>query len=173
VVFGNSFTDEYVVAHELSHMWFGDSIGLTTWKDIWLNEGFATYASALWNEHVGGREALDDEIRFYYEQMAFVSAFSEPIGDPGPDNLFGQDVYFRGALTLHVLRLEVGDEPFFNILRTYYDRFRDGNATTTDFIAVSEEISGLALDEFFEAWLYQVDLPDIPQMGLTATDFSQ
>jgi aminopeptidase N len=175
VVFGDSFTDEYVVAHELSHMWFGDSVGLTAWKDIWLNEGFATYASMLWNEHAYGREALDNEITANYEQFALFGEFfsDQPIGDPGPDNLFGQDIYYRGALTLHALRLEVGDQAFFDILRTYAGRFAHGNATTGDFIAVAEEVSGQQLDEFFDAWLFQTELPEIPQMGLSAADFSE
>lgn len=175
VVFGDSFTEEYVVAHELSHMWFGDSVGLTAWKDIWLNEGFATYASMLWNEHAYGREALDEEIAANYEQFALFREFfsDQPIGDPGPDNLFGQDIYYRGALTLHALRLEVGDETFFDILRTYAARFAHGNATTGDFMAVAEEVSGQQLDEFFDGWLFQVELPDIPQMGLSAADFSE
>lgn len=174
VVFGDSFTDEYVVAHELSHMWFGDSVGLTEWKDIWLNEGFATYASMLWNEHTYGREAMDQEITFNYEQIALYGFFlTEPIGDPGADNLFGQDVYYRGALTLHALRLKVGDEAFFEILRTYTERFAHGNATTADFISIAEEVSGQPLDEFFDAWVYQLDLPDIPEMDLSAADFTE
>jgi aminopeptidase N len=174
VVFGDSFTDEYVVAHELSHMWFGDSIGLTTWQDIWLNEGFATYASTLWNEETNGAEALDGEIRFYYEQMAiFREFYSGPIGDPGTEDLFGRHVYYRGALTLHALRLKVGDDTFFDILRTYYQRFAHGNATTADFISVAEEVSGQDLTEFFDAWLFQTALPDIPEMGLSAADFAE
>ncbi len=175
VVFGDGFTDEYVVAHELSHMWFGDSVGLTVWKDIWLNEGFATYASMLWNEHAYGQDALDDEVRSNYEQLALYGEFlsGEPIGDPGADNLFGYDIYYRGALTLHALRLKVGDEAFFDILRTYSQRFAHSNATTADFITIAEEVSGQQLDEFFDAWLYQVDLPDIPEAGLSVGDFRE
>jgi aminopeptidase N len=156
-------------------MWFGDSVGLTTWQDIWLNEGFATYASMLWNEHAYGHEALEEEIVSNYQQFAqFGELFAtQPIGDPGPDNLFGYDIYYRGALTLHALRLTVGDSNFFDILRTYYGRFAHGNATTADFISVAEEVSGQHLTEFFDAWLFQTTLPDIPEMGLSAADFSQ
>ena len=170
VVFGRSFTYEQVVAHELSHMWFGDSVGLSVWKDIWLNEGFATYASMLWNEHAYGRETLDGEILTNYERLA---RGSQSIGDPGASNLFAYDIYYRGALTLHALRLKVGDGIFFDILKTYADRFVHSNATTADFIAVAEELSGQQLDAFFDAWLNQTDLPDIPEMGLSAEDFSE
>jgi aminopeptidase N len=175
VVFGDTFTDEYVVAHELSHMWFGDSVGLIEWKDIWLNEGFATYAQFLWDEHARGRTTMDQEVRDTYEQLATFGQFynDRPIGDPGADNLFSFGVYNRGGMTLHALRLDVGDGAFFNILRTFTARFGGGNATTQDFISVAEEISGQQLDNFFDAWLYQMELPDIPQMGLYASDFSQ
>jgi aminopeptidase N len=173
VVFGNSFTDEGVVAHELSHMWFGDSVGLKSWNDIWLNEGFATYATELWNEHAHGREVMDANIISVYEQFALYGEFfgDMTVGDPGPDNLFGYPVYYRGMLTLHALRLELGAEDFFEILRTYTTRFAHSNAATADFIAVAEEISGQQLDELFDAWLYRVTLPDIPQMELFAADF--
>lgn len=173
VVFGNTFTDEYVVAHELSHMWYGDSVGLATWQDIWLNEGFATYASMLWNEHAYGRDALDDEIISNYMLFAQFGEFvsSRPIGDPGRDDLFGLGVYDRGAMTLHALRLQIGDEAFFDVLRTYAQRFAHSNASTADFIAVAEEVSGQDLGAFFDAWVYSTALPDIPQMGLSAADF--
>ena len=175
VVFGDTFTYEYVVAHELSHMWFGDSVGLEEWKDIWLNEGFATYAQFLWDEHAQGRSVMDQEVRDTYQQIAMFGQLypEQPIGDPGPDNLFSFGVYNRGGVALHALRLEVGDEAFFNILRTYTERFGGGNAKTADFIALAEEVSGQQLDAFFDAWLYQMDLPDIPQMGLSAADFAQ
>ncbi len=175
IVFGEGFTDEYVVAHELAHMWFGDSVGLTRWQDIWLNEGFATYASTLWNEHAYGASALDEAVRGDYQTVAEFEQYSPqefpPPGDPGPKALFSTSVYLRGALTLHALRLKVGDDAFFDILRTYYARFAGGNATTGDFITVAEEVSGQQLDDLFDAWLYQEHIPDIPQMDLYRDDF--
>jgi aminopeptidase N len=97
------------------------------------------------------------------EELA--ARLSQPVilGDPTPDFLFSPVVYQRGALTLHALRLTVGDEVFFDILRTYTGRYHNANATTADFIAIAEEISGQELDQFFDAWLFAIDLPPLPQ----------
>lgn len=169
-VFGNWFIGEEVIVHELAHMWFGNSVTLANWQDIWLNEGFATYASWLWFEASQGADELDAIVEDYYGYMAGNPRLPAP-GDPGPNNLFAESVYFRGALTLHALRLEVGDQAFFEILRTYYEHFAYGNASTDDFIAVAEEVSGRDLDGFFDGWLYAANTPDIPEMGLFWEDF--
>ncbi len=87
------------------------------------------------------------------------------ISDPGAENMFSRDVYERGALTLHALRAEVGDEAFFNILRTYVERYSYSNVTTDDFIAVAEEVSGEQLDDLFNGWLYSADLPPLPRLS--------
>jgi aminopeptidase N len=93
------------------------------------------------------------------------------LGDPSPNNLFSGVVYVRGALTLHALRHKVGDDTFFDILRTYTEHFRDAHAETDDFISVAEEVSGQELVEWFNAWLFEAELPDIPEMGLYRADF--
>jgi aminopeptidase N len=156
---------ETVIAHELAHQWFGDSVSLTRWKDIWLNEGFATYASILWKEHAHSKTAMDTEMNVYYTIVSGQTDFVPP-GDPPQDDLFNTGVYLRGAWTLHALRLEVGDKIFFDILRTYYDRFKYGNAKTEDFIAVAEEVCGQDLTDFFQGWLFDKKAPPKPDMNL-------
>jgi aminopeptidase N len=153
---------ESVAAHELAHQWYGNSVSPATWEDIWLNEGFATYAQALWEEHLDGEDGLVDYMDNLYRALEQGSE-DILIGSPPTDNLFDRAVYIRGAWTLHALRLTVGDEAFFDILRTYSQRFAYGNASTEDFVALAEELSGQDLGDFFDAWLFQTELPQKPQ----------
>jgi aminopeptidase N len=157
-----------VIAHELSHQWFGDSVSVADWRDIWLNEGFATYAEGLWLEHEEGRSALDEWVKDLYGYVVDARSYISPPGEPPSDDLFNGGVYDWGALTLHALRLEVGDEAFFKILKTYFGRYENVNASTDDFIAVAEEVSGKDLGAFFEGWLYSKDIAPIPSLGLKA-----
>jgi aminopeptidase N len=153
---------EAVVAHELAHQWFGDSVSVADWSDIWLNEGFATYGEALWVEYDYGREGLDEWVQSVYIEVREYPDYYPPPGDPAANDLFNSGVYLRGGLTLHALRLETGDEAFFEILREYHERYKYGNAATEDFIAIAEEIHGADLGDLFDAWLYEKDLPPMP-----------
>ncbi|MEZ4640153.1 MAG: M1 family aminopeptidase [Caldilineaceae bacterium] len=148
---------EEVVAHELVHQWFGNSVSLEHWQDIWLNEGFATYLSWLWMEHRYGAERLERIVNGSIEGVFNVN----PPGTPTGEDLFNQTVYVRGALTLHALRLRLGDETFFDLLRQYYATYRDDNVSTQKFIALTEDISGEDLDDFFEYWLYTTGMPSL------------
>lgn len=146
-----------VAAHELAHQWFGNSVTPSTWRDIWLSEGFATYAEWLWDEHLWGPTVYESQIDFAFSLLA---GGPYPLaGDPGASELFSTSVYIRGALTLHALKVEVGNEAFFGILRAWADRYAHANASTEDFIALAEELSGIALEDLFDVWLYQTTIP--------------
>jgi aminopeptidase N len=147
-----------VVAHEVAHQWFGNSVSVRHWKDIWLNEGFATYAQWLWAEHEGGPSAQ----RQFDTEYGTLRSWTVPPGDPGRDELFGSAVYRRGAMTVHALRKTVGDDDFFRILRTWAAEKRNANATTDEFIALAERVSGERLRALFNDWLYGKDRPPKP-----------
>jgi len=155
-------TVEEIVAHELSHQWFGDSVSPATWQDVWLNEGFATFAQWLWVEHDQGRAAYDETIAGDYDFLAR-GEHAVP-GDPGAsgEQMFSYSVYVRGGLTLHALRVEVGDDTLLAILRAWAERHAYGNGSTAEFIALAEEISGADLTDLFDSWLYQPALPPLP-----------
>ncbi|MEU0549286.1 M1 family metallopeptidase [Micromonospora sp. NPDC005979] len=150
-----------VVAHELAHQWFGDSVALAKWEDIWLNEGFATYAEWLWAEHTKeytAKQAFD--IRY---QRVPATVWKTPPGKPGVKDLFSESVYQRGGMTLHALRVAVGDKAFFEIVKTWAAEKRNGVATTAEFVALAERISGKQLDALFDAWLYGAKKPAQPK----------
>jgi hypothetical protein len=159
---------EELVAHEMSHQWFGDSVALSDWGDIWLNESFATYAQALWVEHKQGQIVLNQWIKNTYNNV--VDGCDELVtpGKPPANDLFNGGVYVWGALGLHALRLEIGDDAFFTTLKTYASRFKNGNVRPKDFIAIAEAVSKSDLKAFFDDWFYSGNIPDLPSLGLSS-----
>ena len=150
---------ESTVAHEIGHQWFGDVVSPGRWQDIWLNEGFATWTSWLWSEHTGGPTAAELFRQNYEARPAGDAFWDVRVGDPGVDRMFSGAVYDRGAMTVQALRQKVGDDAFFEILRTWVTRYRYRTATTTDFVAVAERVSGVRLDHFFQVWLFTPEKP--------------
>jgi aminopeptidase N len=145
-------TYDWVVAHELAHMWWGDLVTLGDWRDIWLNEGFATHAEALWVEDWEGPDAYRD-----YMRGMDIGFFLGTVYDP--EYLFNQTVYKKGGWVLHMLRHLMGDEAFFQLLREWAVEFAYGNALTTDFKALAESVHGGSLAWFFDPWLYEEGRP--------------
>ncbi len=148
---GGSYTS--LVVHELAHQWFGDDIAVQGWRDIWLNEGFASFMEWRWTENRGGRTG-GETLRSYYGNVAAQSDFWKvTIADPGAAKVFDSAVYGRGAMTLQALRNRVGDRVFWKIIRTWIREQRGGNGSTEEFEEVAGRVSRADLGGFFTAWL--------------------
>jgi aminopeptidase N len=167
-VFGTNHVDgkrgaERLVAHELAHQWFGNSLTPSNWHDIWLNEGFACYAEWLWSEDSGGLTAAQQVSKAHSRLRGLDQDLV--LSDPGPELMFDDRLYKRGAITLHVLRQQLGDDAFFDLLRSWTKTHRHGSVTTEEFIALAQTFSPdpdatLAL---FAVWLDAGELPELPR----------
>ncbi len=162
--------DPYVVVHELAHQWFGDSVSVDTWRDIWLNEGFASYAEWYWSEkhNEGSAQQLFD---YYYSSIPANDPFWQVLpGDPGQKNVFHKAVYTRGAMAVQALRNAVGDQTFSEILRQWVQQRRNGNGTIEQFITLAKQVSGKNLDGLFKTWLFTPGKPPAPAPSAPAPD---
>ena len=144
----------------MAHQWFGNAVTLARWQDIWLHEGFACYCEWLWSEASGG-DTADQWARHHHGRLTELDQ-ELVLADPGPELMFDDRVYKRGALTLHALRLTVGDDAFFSMLRDWVAEHTGGSVTTEDFRAFAVGRTGADLDGLFDQWLNEPALPDLP-----------
>jgi aminopeptidase N len=157
--------DENLIAHEIAHQWFGNSVTEADWHHIWLSEGFATYLTSVYQEMNYGKEKLKESMKSARERV--IRSFERmpgPVIDTTITNLMrllSTNSYQKGAWILHMLRSEVGEDNFWNGMRLFYKRYRNGNALTDDFRKTVEEVSGRDLKIFFYQWLFIAGQPDL------------
>lgn len=153
---------ERLVAHELAHQWFGNSVSVADWRHIWLNEGLAKYAEWLWSERSGGRSAHEHAAAAYRLLASLPQDLR--LADPGRKNMFDDRLYERGGVAVHAIRCALGDSSFFPMLRGWAGLHRGGAVTTSTFVAHVGRFAGGAVDELFDAWVYGAALPEFPAM---------
>lgn len=153
-------TSERLIAHELAHQWFGNSVSVADWQHIWLNEGFAKYAEWLWSERAGSTTAAAHAAAAHRTLAALPEDLL--LADPGKRQMFDDRLYERGGLTVHVLRCALGDDAFFRMLRDWTTNHRHGAVTTADFTAHAQRYATSPLDGLFDAWLREPSLPPLP-----------
>ncbi|MEU9730835.1 M1 family metallopeptidase [Streptomyces sp. NPDC048002] len=155
--------DTALLVHEIAHQWFGNSVSPESWRDMWLNEGFATYAEWLWEEDQGGESARERFESVYAEDDPELWSFP-PAKPSGPAHISDRPVYDRGAMVVHRIREQVGDDAFYDLVQGWTARHRHGNADTEDFTRyVEERVPDEDFDEIWADWLYGEGKPDSPR----------
>ncbi|MET0896968.1 MAG: M1 family metallopeptidase [Mycobacterium sp.] len=163
-IFGANHCDgkrssERLIAHELAHQWFGNSVTARRWRDIWLHEGFACYAEWLWSQEAGG-PSTDDLARQYHQRLR-AAPQNLLLADPGPRDMFDDRVYKRGALLLHALRKTIGDTNFFALLHNWTTRYTHSTVVTDDFTGLAANYADQSLRPLWAAWLYSTAVPEL------------
>ena len=138
-----------LLLHELAHSWWGNAVTISDWKDIWLNEGFATYSVALYYEALSDKRALFSTMRGSSGDFEKGTLYNPS------DEVFGKLIYDKGAWVLHMLRKEIGDDLFFKIIKKYYADYKYKNTTTKEFETVCESVSKKNLEYFFNQWVFK------------------
>jgi aminopeptidase N len=163
--FGEDMLDssraEHVNAHEVAHHWWGNWVTLSTWADIWLNEGFASYSEAVWYESIHGEDGLRDYVGSQMDSYLAWHDYEGYFALYDPAYSWGGTVYDKGAVVLDMLRTHLGDELFFGALQYYGEEYAYENATTAEFEIAVEQYTGQDLIWFFDAWVYRVGEPSI------------
>jgi hypothetical protein len=163
-IIDGSGTYELIIAHELVHQWFGNAVSFLDFNDVWLSEGFATYGEHLWVDKTEGWQAACDYISSSYHQYYLSwENYNGPatIYNPTLPNYFAPPSYEKAASVLHMLRLRLGDAAFFQLLQTYFETYKHGNAITSEFQDLAESISGQDLSQFFNQWIFGSGIPTV------------
>ncbi len=148
-----------LVVHELAHQWFGDSVSVENWRDIWLNEGAATFMEVVYDATHDGPPAQEWLLDHYENDGRFDRFWDLTIGEPGADAIFDNAVYVRGAMTFQALRHRLGEAAFWELVQTWTTQYADDNGSTEEFRDLAEEVSGEDLGGFFDAWLFSGERP--------------
>ncbi|MDD3563157.1 MAG: M1 family aminopeptidase [Candidatus Cloacimonetes bacterium] len=157
-------SQELVIAHELAHQWFGNAVSFLDFADVWLSEAFATYSEHLWVDNTLGWQAACDYVLSSYHNYYLSwenAANPATIYDPDFNHYFSPPSYEKAASVLHMLRLKLGDDQFFQVMQQYFQTYKHGNAITPEFRAVAETVSGLDLGQFFAQWIYGKGIPTV------------